>query len=108
MKQQEYFKMKVNEEIPAIPRYVECVEGPSDKLREKYPLQLIGWHTKRRCHSIHDNNVLLEEVNPQTLWIHPDDAEKRGINVLTSTHKPTPVAKGNPQHTNLVEVKKCV
>jgi len=143
------------EEIPAIPKYVPCVEGPSDSLREKYPLQLIGWHTKRRTHSIHDNNPLMEEVNPQTLWINPIDAKDRGIcngnlvriyndrgiveikaevttriisgvvampqgawhtpnaegidirgciNVLTSTHKPTPIAKANPQHTNLVEV----
>jgi len=142
-------------EIPAIPKYVPCVEGPEDPLRATYPLQLIGWHTKRRTHSIHDNNSLMEEVNPQTLWIHPSDARARqiengdlvqiyndrgvvqikaqvtsrivsgvvgmpqgawytpnkegidirgNINVLTSTHKPTPVAKGNPQHTNLVEV----
>ena len=144
-------------EIPAIPKYVPCVEGPSDPLRKQYPLQLIGWHTKRRTHSIHDNNPLMEEADPQVLWIHPEDAKKRGIrdgdlvqiyndrgivqikahvtariiagavgmpqgawytpnedgvdtrgciNVLTSTHKPSPVAKGNPQHTNLVEVKK--
>ena len=145
-------------EIPAIPKYVPCVEGPNDPLREIYPLQLIGWHTKRRTHSIHDNNRMMEEVNPQTLWIHPQDAEARGIengelvrifndrgvvkikaqvtprivsgvvampqgawytpdkdgvdtrgciNVLTQTHKPSPVAKGNPQHTNLVEVNKA-
>jgi len=144
-------------EIPAIPKYVPCVEGPEDELINKYPLQLIGWHTKRRTHSIHDNNSFLEEVNPQTLWINPIDANVRNIkdgdtvkvfndrgivkikvvvtsriiagvvampqgawytpdadgvdirgsiNVLTSTHKPTPVAKGNPQHTNLVEIVK--
>ena len=96
----------------------------------------------------------LEEADPQRMWIHPQDAEKRGlvtgslaeirndrgrvrmpvlvtdrvipgvvaiaqgawyrpdadgtdtrgsINVLTSL-SPTPLAKGNPQHTNLVEV----
>ena len=142
-------------EIPAIPCYVACPEGPGDPLIKKYPLQLIGWHTKRRCHSIHDNNPWLEEVEPQMIWIHPDDAairsisdgnivevfndrgrihipakvtnrvikgvaaipqgawytpdksgiDSRGsINVLTST-RPTPLAKGNPQHTNLVEVR---
>ena len=143
------------EEIPALPVYVPCPEGPEDILREKYPLQLIGWHTKRRCHSIHDNNPWMEEVDPQRMWMHPEDARERGletgsiaevyndrgrlripvlvtnrimrgvvaiaqgawyqpgkdgvdergsINVLTSS-KPTPLAKGNPQHTNLVEVK---
>ena len=140
--------------IPALPSYTPCPEGPEDPLKEKYPLQLIGWHTKRRCHSIHDNNAWLEEVEPQCVWIHPDDAavrrirdksivavynrrgrvelpvkvtdriirgvvamsqgawytpDSRGtdtrgcINVLTST-VPTPLAKGNAQHTNLVEV----
>lgn len=144
-------------EIPAIPSYVPCPEGPADPLRTRYPLQLIGWHTKRRCHSIHDNNPWMEEVEPQRMWIHPDDARDRGIstgdiaevynsrgqlripvtvtsriirgvvaipegawytpgsdgidtrgsiNVLTST-RPTPLAKGNPQHTNLVEVRRC-
>lgn len=146
------------EEIPAIPRYVACPEGPEDPLRNKYPLQLIGWHTKRRTHTVHDNNPLMEEIAPQELWIHPADAEARdvregelvrvyndrgaleikahvtdrivsgvcamaqgawyspnadgvdtrgSINVLTSSDKPTPLAKGNPQHTNLVEVRKA-
>ncbi|MBR1779999.1 MAG: molybdopterin-dependent oxidoreductase [Oscillospiraceae bacterium] len=144
-------------DFPAIPRYVAPPEGPQDPLRKKYPLQLIGWHTKRRCHSIHDNNPGLEPLDPQRLWIHPDDAARRGlsegdaaeiwndrgrtrvpvhvtrrlqpgvvalaqgswftpdadgvdqngsINVLTS-QTPTPYARGNPQHTNLVEVKRA-
>ena len=142
--------------IPAVPKYVPCPEGPEDPLSEKYPLQLIGWHTKRRCHSIHDNNPLMEEVEPQRLWMHPDDAATRSIsdggmaeifndrgvirmrikvtdrkikgvcavpqgawyapdengidtrgsiNVLTA-YAPTPLAKGNPQHTNLADVRK--
>ena len=143
------------EDIPAIPRYLVTPEGPEDPLREKYPLQLIGWHTRRRCHSIHDNNEWQDEVEIPGLWIHPADAALRGIsdgdlvdiyndrgcvqipaviteriikgvvamtqggwftpdkngtdvrgsiNVLTSTKHPSPLAKGNPQHTNLVEV----
>lgn len=142
-------------ELPPIPRYVPAPEGPEDTLRKKYPLQLIGYHTKRRCHSIHDNNDWMEEVDPPALWIHPSDAAPRGIcdgdlvevfndrgrvripakvterimqgvtamsqggwytpdakgtdvrgsiNVLTRADRPTPLAKGNPQHTNLVEV----
>jgi len=142
-------------EIPAIPKYVPAFEGIGDPKQAQYPLQLIGWHTKRRCHSIHDNNEWMEEVEPHRLWIHPEDAEARGIeegslvqvfndrgvveipahvsgrimpgvvcipqgawykpdsrgvdvrgciNVL-STLRPTPLAKGNPQHSNLVEVR---
>ena len=143
--------------IPPLPAYIPCPDGPEDPLREKYPLQLVGFHTKRRCHSIHDNNPRLEEVDPQRLWIHPEDAAARSltngqlaevyndrgvtripvfvterimrgvvamaqgawytpdengvdtrgsINVLTSS-KPSPLARANPQHTNLVEVKAC-
>lgn len=141
--------------MPAIPRYVDPPEGPNDPLRERYPLQLIGWHTKRRCHSIHDNNQAMHAIDPQALWMHPRDAQERGItegqqvliwndrgrvqigahlterimpgvvalsqgawyapdengtdhggciNVLTSL-RPTPYARGNGQHTNLVEVR---
>ncbi|MCK8817849.1 molybdopterin-dependent oxidoreductase [Natroniella sulfidigena] len=148
------FKMNQPQEIPAIPKYIPAWEGPSDQLTEKYPLQCIAWHYKRRCHSTHDNNDWLEEVARQEIWINPQDAAVRGIedgaevrvfndrgtiqipakitpriipgvvaipqgawwepdqdgvdrggniNTLT-THRPTPLAKGNPQHTNLVEV----
>ena len=143
------------EEFPAIPRYMEPPEGAGSAMAKQYPLQLIGWHTKRRTHSIHDNNLALHKMDPQRLWIHPTDAAQRGIregdevliwndrgkiriparvterimpgvvalsqgawyapdstgtdrggsiNVLTSLN-PTPYARGNPQHTNLVEVK---
>ena len=142
--------------FPAIPCYIPPPGGPQDPLRAKYPLQLIGWHTKRRCHSIHDNNPALEKLDPQRLWMHPLDAAARdirdgetvavwndrgrtvvpvlvtdricpgvvalaqgswykpdrdgtdsngSINVLTSL-RPTPYARGNAQHTNLVEVGK--
>jgi anaerobic dimethyl sulfoxide reductase subunit A len=144
------------EEVPPVPGYRPYPEGPEDPLREKYPLQLIGWHTKRRTHSIHDKNPRLEKADPQRLWVNPADAEERGlrdgdlaevfngrgilripvyvteriipgavalaqgawyepdstgadragsINVLTS-QRPTPLARGNPQHTNLVEARK--
>lgn len=42
-------------------------------------------------------------------WFTPDKngTDVRGsINVLTSAKNPSPLAKGNPQHTNLVEVMK--
>jgi anaerobic selenocysteine-containing dehydrogenase len=45
---------------------------------------------------------------PQGAW-HcegPDGVDENGsINILTS-QRPSPVAKGNPQHTNLVEIEK--
>lgn len=156
----ELYSMRIHElgdPVPPLPIYTPAPEGPDDALREKYPLQLIGYHTKRRCHSIHDQNNWLEEIDPPALWIHPEDAalrsipdgglvevfndrgtvrlpvkitrrimkgvvcmsqggwftpDKQGvdtrgsINVLTAV-KPTPLAKGNPQHTNLVEVRKA-
>ena len=46
---------------------------------------------------------------PQGGWYTPDKAgvDQRGsVNVLTS-QRPTPLAKSNPQLTNLVEVKKA-
>ena len=142
--------------FPPIPRYVAPPEGPQDPKRAEYPLQLIGWHTKRRCHSIHDQNPALERLDPQRLWLNPADAAERGltdgmlaevwndrgrlripvkvtericagtaalaqgawyapdgsgtdlggsINVLT-TLEDTPYAHGNPQHTNLVQVRR--
>lgn len=72
-------KFQDRENIPPIPKFVETVEGYTDLLREQYPLQLLGWHSKRRTHSVHDNNGLLEKVEPQRLWIHPKDAQKRNI-----------------------------
>ncbi len=139
-----------------LPTYVPAFEGHEDPRSARFPIQLIGWHTKRRCHSIGDNNPKLEKLDPQRVWMHPDDAAARGlregdmaevfndrgrtrlpvhvsddlvrgvaaisqgawfrpdekgvdtngsINVLT-TLRPTPLAKGNPQHSNLVEIVK--
>lgn len=65
--------------FPPIPCYVPPPEGWQDPLREKYPIQLIGYHTKRRCHSTHDNNPALARLDPQRLWLHPADAAARGI-----------------------------
>ncbi|MBC7343198.1 MAG: molybdopterin-dependent oxidoreductase, partial [Clostridia bacterium] len=144
-------------EVPAIPKYISAWEGPEDPLREKYPLQCIGFHYKRRAHSTFDNIAWLDEAGPQVVWINPKDAQARGIkngdqvkvfndrgtiimpakvtprimpgvvaipqgawyspdangvdhrgciNVIT-TWRPTPLAKGNPQHTNLVEIHKA-
>lgn len=142
--------------ITALPEYHATWGMPSDPKSREFPLQLVGHHYKQRTHSSYGNNPWLEAVAPQTLWINPLDAEKRGINhgdpvrvfndigetrvmakvtprimpgvmslpqgawytpdekgvdlggcinTLTS-QRPSPLAKGNPQHTNLVEVEK--
>ncbi len=149
------YRMNQPLDIPAVPKYVSTFEGVDDPLREKYPLQLIGYHTKRRAHSTHDNNKKLEKIDKQQIWINVKDAKERNIedgdmvevwndrgkihipayvttriiegvaaisegawftpgddgidkrgsiNVLT-TSRPTALAKGNPQHSNLVEVR---
>ena len=80
----EIFSKKVYETeyeayMPPIPRYVKCPEGYDDELANKYPLQLVGYHTIRRTHSIHDNNKELHKIDPQQVWINPIDAKIRGI-----------------------------
>lgn len=67
------------EDIPAIPKYVPAWEGPEDVVRNKYPLQCIGHHTKRRAHSIFDESATMEGIEPQALWMSPKDAEDRGL-----------------------------
>ncbi|AWH88337.1 DMSO/selenate family reductase complex A subunit [Limnobaculum parvum] len=68
-----------NPEIPALSHYVPATEGPEDKLIEKYPLQLITWKGKHRANSTQYANPWLQEVEPQTLWINPQDAKNRQI-----------------------------
>jgi anaerobic dimethyl sulfoxide reductase subunit A len=143
--------------IPAIPAYTEGFETVHDPRITRFPFQLIGWHTRRRCHSIHDSNAAMEKLDPQCCVINPEDAAAYGvrdgslieifndrgririkarvtaavmrgvlaiaqgawwspdqdgtdlrgnINTLT-TLRPTPRAKGNPQHSNLVTITAC-
>ena len=148
------YRMNNPAEIPAVPGYIPAWEGPDDPLRDRFPLQLIGWHSKRSTHSTFANLNRAEKIVPMELWMNPSDAKPRGIqqgsrvrvfngrgevlipvkltedimagvvampqggwfrkdeegsdggasiNTLTR-QKPTPLAKGNPQHTNLVQV----
>ncbi|MCL9774468.1 DmsA/YnfE/YnfF family dimethyl sulfoxide reductase [Vibrio methylphosphonaticus] len=141
--------------IHPLPIYVSTSEGWDSPMRDKFPLQLTGFHYKARCHSTYGNVDVLKQAAQQEMWINPIDAERRGIkngdririfndrgevrinakvtprmmpgvvalgegawyapdgnkvdhngsiNVLTS-QRPSPLAKGNPQHTNLVEVQ---
>jgi anaerobic dimethyl sulfoxide reductase subunit A len=73
------YDMNRPDEIPAVPKYIEVKEGPRSPLREKYPLQCIGHHSKRRVHSTFDNLPWMEEAEPQRLWMNPQDAAARGI-----------------------------
>lgn len=63
--------------IPALPVYVPAEEGFGGS--EAYPLQLVGWHTIARCHTVHGNNPRLATRFPQQLWMHPADANPRDI-----------------------------
>ncbi|HGD3316285.1 TPA: DMSO/selenate family reductase complex A subunit [Proteus mirabilis] len=144
--------------IPAIPEYCKNEEGVENvTLKEKFPLQMTGFHDKGHVHSTYFNVAMLREAIPHQFWLNPVDAAQRGlksgdiaeiynergrlhirvkvtdrvlpgviavpqgawrsldttgvdtggcINTLTSWH-PSPFAKGNPQHTNLVEVKRA-
>jgi anaerobic dimethyl sulfoxide reductase subunit A len=65
--------------IPAIPAYTEGFETIHDPLARHYPFQLIGWHTRRRCHSIHDNNPRMEALDPHRCVINTEDAARLGI-----------------------------
>lgn len=68
---------KNDPKIPAVPAYVPAGEGYG--MSAEYPLQLVGWHTIARCHSVHGNNPALTKLHPQRLWMHPSDAAERGI-----------------------------
>ncbi|HWR05402.1 DMSO/selenate family reductase complex A subunit [Sporomusa sp.] len=76
---QQLWDMKQLQEIPAIPKYVKAWEGPEDPLGEKYPLQCIGHHYKRRVHSIFDNTPWMEEAGAQEVWVSPGDAGQRDL-----------------------------
>lgn len=65
--------------IPGVPQYIPAWEGPEDGLIQKYPLQCVGPHYKRRTHSTYDENPWMEEADPQTMWISLQDARAREI-----------------------------
>lgn len=75
----ELYDIGDEEERPAIPKYIPAWEGPSDPLRGKYPLQCIGFHTKARTHSVHDNNPMINALLPQCMWMNKADAKERQI-----------------------------
>ncbi|WP_226570224.1 selenate/tellurate reductase subunit YnfE [Mangrovibacter yixingensis] len=152
------WQIKPDEVISPLPVYASTFEGWDSPDRQKWPLQLFGFHYKARTHSSYGNVDVLQAACRQEVWINPIDAKQRGIqqgdmvrvfndrgelripakvtprimpgvsamgqgawhdanmtgdridhgacvNTLT-TQRPSPLAKGNPQHTNLVEIEK--
>ena len=65
--------------LPPIPKYIESWENRNDPLTQRYPLQLITTHCKRRAHSQNETLPWLRELVTQELEINSVDAEVRGI-----------------------------
>ena len=75
----EHIAEKNNPLMPAIPKYLSHDEHYDSPLAEKYTLQLITPHNKRRTHSSLHNVPWLEEIEPHAAWINPIDASIRSI-----------------------------
>ncbi len=60
--------------IPPIPTWF----APEDDIT-RFPLSLCTPKSRARTHSIHGNQPHLARVDPDTVWMHPDDAAARGI-----------------------------
>ncbi|MFC1924990.1 molybdopterin-dependent oxidoreductase, partial [Chloroflexota bacterium] len=65
--------------FPPIPKYIETWESRDDPLAEKYPLQLVSTHFKRRQLSKLDTIPWLREVQRQAVTISSADAKARSI-----------------------------
>lgn len=61
-------------DIPPIPTWI--APAPPDPA---YPLALCTPKSKARTHSIHGNQPGLARVDPDAVWLNPDDAAARGI-----------------------------
>ncbi|MDR3530393.1 MAG: molybdopterin-dependent oxidoreductase [Rhodopila sp.] len=60
--------------IPPIPTWF----APDDDT-QRFPLSLCTPKSRARTHSIHGNQPGLARVDPDTVWMNPDDAAARGI-----------------------------
>jgi anaerobic dimethyl sulfoxide reductase subunit A len=60
--------------ISAIPTWL-----PPPAINPEFPLRLCTPKSRARTHSIHGNQAQLSRVDPDTIWLHPDDAAARGI-----------------------------
>lgn len=73
------WQLEKDETISPLPVYASTFEGWDDPLREKFPLQMFGFHYKARTHSSYGNVDVLQAACRQEVWLNPLDAEKRGI-----------------------------
>ena len=60
--------------IPPVPTWM-----PLDPPDPRYPLDLCTPKSRARTHSIHGNQPGLARVDPDTVWLHPEDAAARRI-----------------------------
>ena len=61
-------------EISAIPKWIPHIDTT-----ENYPLSMLSSKSRARTHSIHGNQEKLNRVDPDNVWVHPEDAASRGI-----------------------------
>jgi len=65
--------------VPAVPKYIPEWESPFGPEAKTYPLQVVGPHTLATAHSTFDNVPWLGEAFPRRVFIHPADAQARGL-----------------------------
>ena len=65
--------------LPPVAKYLDPWEGPTDPLTQKYPLQLVTTHTRRRALSQWETIPWLRELGPHGILMNTTDAEARGI-----------------------------
>lgn len=65
--------------LPPIPKYLEGWEGATDPKRDKYPLQLINTHSRKRVHSQFHNIPWYRQLEPHRVWLNTADARARNI-----------------------------
>ena len=68
-----------NPEIPPVAKYIQAWESRNTPLAEKYPLQLLTTHFKRRAHTQFEKVPWLRELQTQAVFINSADARARGI-----------------------------
>ena len=86
------WQLEKDETISPLPVYASTFEGWDDPLREKFPLQMFGFHYKARTHSSYGNVDILQAACRQEVWLNPLDAEKRGSRTAIWCAYSTPAA----------------
>lgn len=91
------WQLEKDETISPLPVYASTFEGWDDPLREKFPLQMFGFHYKARTHSSYGNVDVLQAACRQEVWLNPLDAEMWGgdrfcMNGSTSGNRRKPYA----------------